>query len=165
MTDRWFTLDINPDPWAIGPLSMGKRNGKFFPKVGQNAQLASFKAAVAEVLDGVTPMPTGEYDLEFYFWRRLDGTGRNTKHVSDATNLQKATEDALQGVLIDNDRNVRRIRSEVVDQGPDVRPLIVIRARLYDGLNPDSIPGHIWEQIDRIEDEPDLFDNSWGGPQ
>jgi hypothetical protein len=165
VTDLWFTVDINPDPWAIGPLSMGKKNGKFFPIVGQNAQLANFKAAVAESLEGITPMGTGEYDLHFWFWRRLDGTGRNKKHVSDATNLQKATEDALQGVLFDNDRNVRRISSEVVEQGPDVRPMIVIRARLYTGLNPDEIPPHIWEQIDRLEDEPNLFDNSWGGPQ
>lgn len=165
MTERWFTIDVNPDPWAIGPLGVGKRGGKMVPYVGQNAQLANFKAAVAEALDGVAPMETGEYDLYFYFWRRLDGSGRNKKHTSDATNLQKATEDALQKVLIDNDRNVRRIGSEVVDQGPDVRPMIVVRARLYDGHNPDDIPAHIWEQIDRVSDEPNLFDNSWGGPQ
>lgn len=165
MNERWFTLDVNPDPWAIGPLQLGKRNGKFFPHVGPNRQLLAYKETVAELLGDITPLEPGEYDLSFYFWRRLDGSGRNVKHSADATNLQKATEDALQGILFGNDRDVRKISSEVVEQGPDVRPMVVIRAQMYDGLDPSLIPSHVWEQIDKAE-MPALFDdNVWMGPQ
>lgn len=167
MTEHWLTVDVNPDPWAIGPLGIGKRNGKFFPYVGQNAQLAAYKQAIIESLGEIEKMPEGDYELHFYFWRRLDGTSRNKKHQADATNLQKATEDALQGVLFDNDRNVKFVASTIVEQGPEVTPMIVVHARLYEGFDPDVIPEFIWDQIDQIDqiETPTLFDsNEWTGP-
>lgn len=164
--EQWFTLDVNPDPWAIGPLQLGRRNGKMFPMIGPNRQLAAYKEAVKEQLADVNPLESGQqYDLTFYFWRRLDGSGRNLKHTADATNLQKATEDALQGVLFENDRDVLRITSVIVEQGPEVRPMVVIRARLFTGLDPSEIPNYVWEQIDK-SDLPTLFeDNIWRGPE
>jgi Holliday junction resolvase RusA-like endonuclease len=163
MNDRWFVLSINPDPWAIGPLGVGKRNGKMFPYVGRNTQLDSYKQAIKEELREIEPLPQGDYELNFYFWRRLDEHGSGRKHIADATNMQKATEDALQDVLFDNDRNVRDIRSVVVEQDSDTTPCVVIRARLWQGLNPEEIPEHVWEQVDHTETTP-LFDNTWGGP-
>lgn len=130
-------LDVNPEPWAVGPLSLGKRNGKMFPKMERNASVYAFKEAVREELERTEfgPMPPEfRYQLEFYFWRRLDSyigeTGRKANaHVADATNMQKALEDALQGLLIDNDRDVQIIGSWIVEQGPDVQPGIGIYAK------------------------------------
>lgn len=130
-------LDVNPEPWAVGPLSLGRRGGKMFPKMERNASVFSFKEAVrGELKDRIQGMPPGVYDLDFYLWRRLESyigeSGRKaTAHVADATNMQKALEDALQGILFDNDRDVRRIRSEIVEQGPDVVPGIAIYATEY----------------------------------
>ena len=161
---HWFFLAINPDPWAIGPLGVGKRNGKYYPYVGRNAQLAAYKEAVAEEMREVVKLPEGKYELTLYFWRRLDEHAGGKKHEADATNLQKATEDALQDVLIGNDRDVARIQSTIVEQGTEVKPCVVIKAQMWQGLDPHEIPDHIWEQIDRAE-LPSLFDNTWMGPQ
>lgn len=159
---QWFYIPINPDPWAIGPLSVGKRNGKYFPIVGRNAQLDAFKHAVAEELEsqGVTPVDYEEYALRFFFWRRLDSHASGRKHYADATNLQKATEDALQGVLIGNDRDVRAIYSEIVAQGPDIKPGIVIHVEHYSFHTSPEIPDEIWDRVHAAE-QPSLFDNTW----
>lgn len=164
-SSQWFHIPINPDPWAIGPLSVGKRNGKYFPIVGRNAQLDAFKHAVAEELEsqGVTPVDYDEYALRFFFWRRLDSHEKGRKHHADATNLQKATEDALQGVLIGNDRNVRLVHSEIVAQGPDVNPGILIHIEDYRTtpyLSPD-IPEAMWDKATRVTQQATLFDNTW----
>lgn len=166
MNDTWYVLNINPDPWAIGPLGVGKRNGKFFPYVGRNTQLAAYKEAVRDLMTVYRPLDPGEYTLTFYFWRRLDSHASGKKHIADATNLQKATEDALQGILFDNDRDVHDVRSVVVEQGSDVRPLVIVRASLWSGLDPNEIPTEIWEQVDKVE-QPTLFEdrNTWNGPQ
>lgn len=142
-------LDVNPEPWAVGPLSLGRRNGKMFPKMERNASVHAFKEAVKEEVERLTcdPLhPDLKYHLEFYFWRRLESyigeSGRKaTAHQADATNMQKATEDALQGVLIANDRDVVSIRSVIVEQGPDVTPGIGIYAKsVTEALEiPDSI--------------------------
>jgi hypothetical protein len=139
-------LDVNPEPWAVGPLSIGKRNGKMFPKMERNASVHAFKEAVRDEVAGqVQMLPPGEYDLEFYLWRRLDSyigeTGRKINaHVADATNMQKALEDALQGLVIDNDRGVRRIKTEIVEQGPDVIPGIGFLAKSYEVATiPDAV--------------------------
>lgn len=165
----WLHVPVNPEPWAIGDVSVGKRGGKIFPRVSPNGQLVAFQEAVRSELNGREALPPGEYDLYFYFWRRLDdyeteSGRRHRKHYADATNMQKATEDALQGVLIDNDRNVRKVGSEIVEQGPDVTPAIVIRAEMYAGLTPheeSAIPESIWAQM-ALDSQPKFdFDNSW----
>lgn len=161
MNTRWFTLDINPDPWAIGPLGVGRRNGKLYPYVGKNAQMDAYKQAVKELLADVQPLLEGEYILTFYFWRRLDSHESGRKHQADATNLIKATEDALQGVLFDNDRAVRDVRGVIVEQHAEARPFVVVKAEMWDGFDPTQLPDHVWEQISQI-DSPSLdFDNTW----
>lgn len=160
---QWFYLDVNPDPWAIGPIGVGRRNGKMYPYVGQNAQLAAYKETVVDQLKDAVPLGPGEYVLTFYFWRRLDSHESGKKHQADATNLQKSTEDALQGVLIGNDRNVRDIRSVIVEQSSETKPCIVIRADIWDGYDDSEIPDEIWDKIDQV-DAPQLFDNEWTGP-
>jgi Holliday junction resolvase RusA-like endonuclease len=134
---------INPEPWAIGPLGYRHVNGKIRPYVGPNAKLKSFQDEVKKDLefqlskDDETPYES-DCTLRFFFWRRLDswetqGGRKANAHVADATNLQKALEDALQGVLISNDRNVRQITSEIVEQGPNVNPgIIIIFDKIYE---------------------------------
>lgn len=173
---RWFYLPLNPEPWAVGSLSLGKRNGRFFPKMDRNPQLAAYKEAIAEELSNTDMLPPGEYELRFYFWRVLDdyetGSGkRHRKHAADTTNLQKATEDALQGILFDNDRHVQRVTSTIIAQGPEVKPGILIGADNWSGLDPDELPQSVWDLVDeRGADEMLPFGreestNDWTGPE
>lgn len=130
----WYGVKINPEPWAIGSLSVGRRNGKVFPSIGPNAQLVAFQEAIREEFDGLTPedhYQNKRMKITFYFWRNLSAyktpSGRtHRKHVADATNMQKALEDALQGILFHNDRTNRDIRSVVVKQGHGIKGKILI---------------------------------------
>jgi Holliday junction resolvase RusA-like endonuclease len=165
---KWYLIeDVNPQPWAIGPLGVGRRNGGNYPYVAPNKQLTIFQNAVREQLSDFEELPfDGHIELSFYLWRRIEthrATGRKTSgHQSDATNMQKALEDALQGVLFPNDRAVQCIRTAVVEQSQTTRPRIVIRASQWEGLNPDELPDFIWQEIDR---QPVFTsqDNTWGG--
>lgn len=169
MNDRWFFLPINPEQWAIGPVSVGRKGGKIYPIVGQNSQLHAYQEAIGEELNDVEQMPEGKYSLTFYVWRvqaEYEGKTRKIKkHEVDATNIQKATEDALQGVLFGNDRDVRDVRTVVVEQGSSdvVVPGIVIRCSVWDGFDPQEIPEYIWSKIDANAVElsfEDVVDNA-----
>jgi Holliday junction resolvase RusA-like endonuclease len=168
MTDwQYFAIDINPEPWAIGPLSVIRQGGKMVPIVGRNTQLWHFKQAVKEAM-GTQEMIEGPIDLKFWFWRRRDAyktpqARTHRKHEADVTNLQKATEDALQGVLYKNDKDVKHIESIMVEQGEDVEPMIGIGIKPYSQRLP-WIPDTLQEMIDDLEAERgnELSDNSWG---
>jgi len=167
----WIYLDINPEPWAVGPLSLGRKNGKMYPRMGRNNAVHTFKEEVrAELEDRKLSLPEGLYDLQFFFWRRLDSyvseSGRKASaHVADATNMQKALEDALQGVLIGNDRDVRHVESEIVEQGPDVKPCIVIRAETWQPIPIHlRIPLDIMDSVRATAIEVAGFNNDWSGP-
>lgn len=128
---------INPEPWAIGPLATKVSGRKHIPFVGKNANLDNYKKSIQEALAPQNPfLMDGPCELDFYFWRKLEQyetpTGRKSqRHEADATNLQKALEDALQGYVIKNDKNVRRIESTVVEQTVDTSPGIIIVQRPY----------------------------------
>ena len=137
---RWFYLNINPEPWAVGPVGTSRREGKMTAYVGRNQQLDAYKEAVKECLGDLLSehdaLYTGQFTLKFYFWRNIaeytSPQQRTTrKHEADGTNLMKATEDALQGLLFANDKDVRRSTWEIVDQGPDVIPGVVIGIEPY----------------------------------
>lgn len=164
----WYVVPINPEPWAIGSPTIGKKGGKFFPRISPNPQLVSYKEAVAECLKDAQPLPEGKYGLTFYFWRRLDdyeteSGRRHRRHWADATNMQKATEDALQGVLIGNDRDVMDVRSVIVHQGPEVDGLVIINA--WEWTLPDikAIPANVLLDATYTPDgvSPPAYDNSW----
>lgn len=155
---RYLYIPVNPEPWAIGPLTTGRRNGRIFPAIGRNQQLHAFKEAVKIELKDHDPLPPGEYDLHFYFWRQIaayEDTRGHKRHrnVADATNMQKATEDALQDVLISNDRYVKRVGSTVVEEGPDVTGQILIRASMWSGLDPSELPDIAWDMIDQTTEQ------------
>lgn len=158
----WYVIPVNPDPWAIGALGVGKRNGKFFPTVAPNPQLVAYKDAVREELEkqNVAMLPAGEYQIKLFFWRQLDSHASGRKNIADATNLQKATEDAVQKVLIDNDRGVVDIRSRVVEQSPETVGRVVMYVAPADPFDPNEIPNSVWEIVDSAS-SPTLFDNTW----
>jgi Holliday junction resolvase RusA-like endonuclease len=164
MTARWFVLDVNPEPWAIGPVGYSRRGGKMSAYVGRNQQLDAYKEAVREALGNDHVMIEGKVKLRFYFWRnRAEYTTPQSrthrKHEADATNMQKATEDALQGILFKNDKDVNDVQSIIVEQGGEVEGRIVIMVEESHDL-PDimgELPQSVCELLDALDgDQPQL---------
>lgn len=114
--------DINPQPWT--PTRVPKRGSSV-----KDGKLADYQEAVREAVENALTDHepyTGNLTVKFYFWR-------STAHgnQADATNLQKATEDALQYVLYGNDRANRHVCSEIIEQNVDERPCIIIVVEPY----------------------------------
>ena len=140
---EWHWLDgINPEPWTAPNMAVQHgQGGRAHPVAYKSLGLRVYQEAVKEELDGRATLifdPGTPITLDFYFWRKLpdyttDESRRARKHEADATNMQKALEDALQGVLFENDRDVKRISSEIMEQGHDVEPRIGIRIGLWTG--------------------------------
>lgn len=149
--DRWYYLPINPEPWQVGKLGLGRKNGKVYPRMDRNEQLYSFQQAVKEFFTDEPPqLIEGEIELYFAFWRRLDKwttpTGViSTRSVVDVTNMQKATEDALQGVLFKNDSQVKRIHSSIIEEGIDIVPGIAIWIQSHHRISVENLPKIIQE--------------------
>jgi Holliday junction resolvase RusA-like endonuclease len=176
---RWYQFHVNPEPWAVGPLVVGRRNGKYTANMGRNQQLDAYKSAIREDLERNYPASQSAilppyYSLDMFFWRQQEhyrnAHERNIqKHEADVTNLQKATEDALQGILIGNDRDVVRICSYCVEQGPDVTPGVVIRIRwgIPKGEHMDILPNHIrdellsYRHLSLAQPAPEQASNAW----
>lgn len=129
---RYYALDLQPEPWTAPSVSVGKKGGRAFPRVYQSAAVKSYKEAVAEELTGLEPvMEEGLVSLRFYFWRALpvyvsEEGSRVRKHKPDVTNLQKLLEDACQGILYANDRDVRDIQSVLMAMEQNTKPMVVI---------------------------------------
>lgn len=160
---QWHHIDVNPEPWAIGPVGVARTGGKLRPYVGRNAQLAEFQAAVKEDL-GDVEMLEGKFELRFFFWREraeyeTPQARTHRKHEADVTNLQKATEDALQGVLFKNDKDVIDIHSTLVDQGPDIRGHILVGIKIAD--KPKLPPSAVNELYNRLSKEVNASSNIW----
>lgn len=168
--EQWFVLDVNPEPWAIGPVGYRRAGGKMSAYVGQNQQLNAYKEAVKEAI-GKVDMIEGKVDITFFFWRNraeysTPQARSHRKHEADATNLQKSTEDALQGLLYNNDKDNIHVESWIVEQGPDVEGKVVVRvARACELFDPNLIPDHIWDRIDGIKEQETLPNaDGWEGP-
>lgn len=150
MKTRTFMFPgINPEPWEIGPVGWRTEAGKRRPVIGPSPQLVTYQKALKNELKGMS-LPPATFDIvrfEFYFWRRLDthksfaGTKSRdvVAKVSDATNMQKATEDALQNILLVNDRQVKDIRSVIVEEGPGVDPGVIIKMILIEEPSPVNV--------------------------
>lgn len=131
----YYDLDLNPEPWRIGPLSVGRRKGGkgVYPMVGRDAQLHAYKEAVREQLEEYrTVMLPGPYHSKFFFWRLRDVyttplQRQHRKHDADLTNMVKATEDACQGILFDNDRDCVSHENFIFAQGAETkRPRVIV---------------------------------------
>ena len=134
LTGEWYLLELNPEPWTASEASLGRRKGKLFINMHKNEQLRAYQEAIKGTMAEeypTAPLHDGLVELDFFFWRQLpsyvteaERTAR--KHQADATNLQKALEDALQGVIFTNDRNVVSVRSTMMEQAANTEPMILI---------------------------------------
>lgn len=134
---------INPEPWTA----------PFIPKRGgviKDRKLQAYQNAIKEAFDdwdrGIYDVPL---DIQFYFWRNKSGRAKD----ADATNLQKSLEDALQGHLFVNDRNNQRISSEIMAQGPDVEPLILVFVAEFEPID-EPVGLRNWARANSILMEP-----------
>jgi Holliday junction resolvase RusA-like endonuclease len=124
MTATWYQISgINPEPWTPALI----------PRRGQpvkGGKLEAYQAAIKEEL----PLQNAHFiqhegDLSCWFFvYRSSAHGKQ----ADATNIQKATEDALQGVLFGNDRYNRDVRCVIMEQSPTTNPHLYIRIGDFD---------------------------------
>jgi len=165
----WYALEINPEPWAIGPVGSARRGGKLTSYVGRNAQLHAYEEAIKEAVREQLPvgykMIDGPIVLTLFFWRnRAEYTTpqakTHRKHEADLTNLQKATEDALQGVLFKNDKDVCIVDSTMVEQGAGVVGRVVIGVEpFFKTMNErlDMIPSETLAAVDKMGEAPSKY--------
>lgn len=146
---------INPEPWAIGPITSRKMIGgkRGVPFVGPNETLVTYQQAIRtefENFDFPPHMINAPSELEIYFWRRLDkyefdDGSKHQRHIADTTNLVKGTEDALQGILFPNDRLNVVIRGHIVEQNASTDPGLIILHRPYQSAwMVEQIAGQQW---------------------
>jgi Holliday junction resolvase RusA-like endonuclease len=136
----WIT-NVNPQPWQA------PRGAKRFGTMTKHETLKGYQNAVKEQMADLWPY--GPFDgnpntgtpvaLSFVFWRQIESVqdARGNWHrgqVADATNLQKALEDALQGVLFTYDRYTADVRSRVIEQSPYTEPKIGIAIKPADNV-------------------------------
>lgn len=149
---------MNPEPWRVGDSFVGRKNGKHYAQVSPSMELVAFQSAVKEELDYIVAPFDGPYKLVFFLWRNQatyisETNKRVQKHQADATNMQKALEDALQGVVIYNDRDVRDVRTIIVEQGPKVKPLIIVHVSRFTDDCTEHIPEKVLYPVKPDEDE------------
>lgn len=157
-------------------MSPGRRNGKLYVQVGRDEQLASYQESVREVMtnwfvdhpewDEFFPM-TCEVVITFYFWRTLSeyttsSDQKHSRHYADATNMAKATEDALQGILYENDRQVRDMRGVIMEQATDTKGCIVIEIEPF--IEPPDLRKYA-SAIREAQSATPQSDNNWTGPE
>lgn len=171
---NYYLLRVNPEPWAIGTIAAGRsKSGKTFGRMSPNPNLVAYQSAVREELENLHFPSYEEYRLKFWFWRNtaryLDPSDRvRSRNMADATNMQKGLEDALQGIVFDNDRRVKEIRSMVMAQGPDTVGQVVIAVEEFTQTNileaVALFPSSIRTFLDKPP-VPELSDQTWRGPQ
>lgn len=134
MIKNYLILGINPEPWEASEGSVGRKNDHLIVQMHKTRQSRNYREAIEEEFkiewDKDPFTVEGDVVLKFYLWREIaqrDLLGHTSSdHVADATNMQKALEDAMQGFLFENDRNVRDVQTVIMAQGPDVVPRILI---------------------------------------
>lgn len=119
-----FVVDINPIPWRVPPFSVGRgKNKGAYVVAGRDAELHAYEEAVRdEVASQGAVMMTGPYMIQLWFSRNLG----EKVNKADVTNMQKSTEDALQGVVIDNDTETVSIFSHRLLQSASAPGFVVI---------------------------------------
>lgn len=158
LADGWlyYDLHVNPEPWAIGPVQVTRKNNRHIPFVGRNNQLHTYQAAIKEQLaEWNTLLLPGKYWSRHYFWRsrdeyRVTETGRKVrKNEVDLTNMVKAAEDAAQEILYVNDVRCVGQANFIMDEGPDVDYRVVMAVHpVMDFPKPrDVLPADVVEQF------------------
>lgn len=181
MTVDAYAFEVNPQPWAVGTFSTvrNKQTGKLVTKPSPDMTLVTYQNSIRELLElqGAV-MREGKYALRFTFSRQLEkyvkntGKGTATRNHADGTNMMKATEDALQGAIIGNDRDVicgawHMAGPQVQDTTPWV--LVELQYGLEERLDYATWPGRmtqqgreaLFEMQERIAKTKNLTDLEW----
>lgn len=123
---------LNPEPWESPEGAIGWRGRKPYVQMHKPATSRAFQEAIKDELDAFdTTMMEGPLIVRFWLWRDLpayeaDSGKQVRRHVADATNMQKAIEDACQGILFKNDNQNVFVQTFIVQQDADVDPCIII---------------------------------------
>lgn len=170
-----FLFFTNPEPWRVPPMSPGrnKKTGKLIVTSGRDELVASYQEEIREELvrQGAYLMDPG-YKVDFFFHRIKEtintGSGvKTSRNRADATNMQKALEDALQGTVIHNDADVVDIHSRIVPSGSMTsEPFVFVRVigEYEFNLEKHSTPYFHQEVIDTFLAERESHvedDNTW----
>jgi Holliday junction resolvase RusA-like endonuclease len=118
---EYIIWGVNPEPWRVPGFT---HRGRAIVPV-KDGKCEAYQEALAEEIVNQNPnlkMHKGELCVEFFLWR---STAFNMP--ADATNCQKATEDALQGVLYENDKSNRHVTTVICEQTPLTFPAIMVR--------------------------------------
>lgn len=134
---------INPQPWTVGVLGIAWSKGAQrhpYPTLTKSGQLDIYQKALMDAVYAKLPPGFVQYDeplaVHFLFWRQLESwvneKGKMSRSMTaDATNLQKAAEDAIQKVVYKNDQSNVRVQTDIVEQTNFTTPLIVIKVRPF----------------------------------
>lgn len=140
-----YIHNLQLEPWATGTTHVRRSGGKMRSGMSPNQKLVSYQNALKELIDPEDLEPLWEFDptalksVHFVFWRQIE-TWRTDKkkvqrgHVADTTNLQKASEDALQ-VLTGNDNLNVDIHSVFVEQDEYTTPGLFYCFESFDEAN------------------------------
>jgi hypothetical protein len=142
-----FVVDVNPIPWRVPPFSRGR--GPKGVVAGRDAELHAYEEAIRDevIAKGAYLMP-GPYMIQLWFSRTLAGN----VNAADVTNMQKSTEDALQGAVIENDTETVEIFSHRIAQGEDAPGVVIIE--VWGEYSIDPPPWIKTILLDRIENDP-----------
>jgi len=166
----WYRVDLNPIPWAVGPLATKRiKGGKVIPFMGKNEGLATYQEGVRSSLrDQGAELIEGWFRMDIWFWRRIEEyetrqakTARS--HEADCTNLLKAFEDAGHKILYKNDVENRIIKPTLVEQSPTAEGKIIFSIEPITQADIDFelklIPDSLF--VDPFQGEFDLGDKDY----
>ena len=148
--EQWFVIPVNPQPWTVPPFQPGMKNGHMYVSPGRDVKGGDFKDAVREeIIAQGAYMMKPPYKIEFWFEHKLES---DTSKEVDATNMQKLAEDALQGVVIDNDRHVKVITSHNFDQN-DTANVGMFLIHVVDNVPEPGIPMEIFQKWAEVRNQ------------
>lgn len=159
---------VNPEPWEVGQAFARRKGGKLSAGVSPSMKLQAYQSALREEVEqyDLPPAETRPLEVYFWFWRQIEEVRTPTGRIShsnyaDSTNLQKAAEDALQGVLYTNDRSNLRVGGEIVSQSQDTKPGLVVRWRLYESHKVSLRAMTLMTSDQNTLGQVQRFDNAW----
>lgn len=118
-----LTLAVNPIPQQRARVTFGKRGVHAYTPPRTAAYYDTIQWALKAA--GVRKPLAGLLDVKMRFWRNCRGL------PGDATNLAKAVEDASNGFLWEDDRQIRRLEIELIEYGPRIQGKIEIEIHPY----------------------------------
>lgn len=143
---RILVEGINPQPWRAGKFGKKRVGGKLISILIKDEGTAAYQEGLHEAVTGAlaelqVPLPVFPKGtllrVKFTYWYQIEqfrnlNTGRiTTPKQPDTSNLTKATEDALQGLMYHNDKDNRSTWGELVYIGTE-EPRVLISVEPWD---------------------------------